>query len=99
MIGCLPLEQRSEQLNQGSSSPFHLADKIYGNEEVLLTFGVPPLSFRVRLDESAHGLGVEAEAENMTAISNVIANAPSGVLLHTRAAHTDTHTHTPTCVL
>lgn len=46
-MGVSPLDRRSEQLNQGSSSPFHLADKIYGNEELLLTSGVSPPSFRV----------------------------------------------------
>lgn len=85
MIGCLPLDQKCGQLNQRSSSPFHLADKIYGNEGVLLTFGVPLLSFSMRLDESAYRLGFKVEAANMSATSNVIANAPSGVLKHTNA--------------
>lgn len=98
MIGCLPLDQKSGQLNQGSFSPFHLADKIYGNEGVLLTFGVQPLSFRVRVDESAHRLGFEAMAANMSAISNVIANAHSGVLSHTHA-HTVMQEHTRVCTM
>lgn len=85
MIGCLPLDQKCGQLNQRSSSPFHLADKIYGNEGVLLTFGVPLLSFSMRLDERAYRLGFQVEAANMSAMSNVIANAPSGVLKHTNA--------------
>ncbi|CAF97801.1 unnamed protein product [Tetraodon nigroviridis] len=62
------------------SCPLALADKIYGNEGVLLTFGVPLLSFRVRADESARTWGCGVEAENMSAMSH----------LHT---HTHKHTH------
>lgn len=79
-MGVSPLDRRSEELNQGSSSPFHLADKIYGNEELLLTSEVPLPSFRA----SARSALAHERPSVQRLEANVMAGAATRAHSHTQ---------------